>query len=443
VVLLTLVIGILNVCLGYAVAVALGYGPPGLMQAWDSLTRDPARELEAEFDGMVEEMPNLTAEAMLDDSPEESTEIDPYDEPYDDDAFEFSQVAMDNPEHWDLNEKYVETSILKLNIAMMKSGQRCTELDTRLRACQGHADAQTIAECLQLLREDCEQYLAEQTENAERFRERISELGELSALGDEIEMANLDQAAQVETTLNNLEYMDFESDPEAANRRLIEEISNLRAARHRMRDNQEIAFLAVARYEDRVDKIEKQLFIDPLTKLRNRVGLEVQLGEWWKQGRAGQRQMCAALFDLDEFGAINEKHGSAIGDRVLYELAQFLLRNVGKADTVARYAGQRFFVLMLDVGPRQAMKTAEVARQQIQQIAFTRPEGTIELTTCMGMTDVKPDDSYTDVFNRLEAALDHAKKRGPNEGSHQPSDADEPESTESPNFGCEPMEIFV
>jgi hypothetical protein len=119
--------------------------------------------------------------------------------------------------------------------------------------------------------------LAEQSEAAEKFRARIGELGELASLGEEIEMTNLEQSAQVETTINNLEYMDFRSDPEAANQRLLEEIKNLRTARHKLRDNQEVAFLSIARYEKRIDKIEKQLFIDPLTKLRNRIGLEEAL----------------------------------------------------------------------------------------------------------------------------------------------------------------------
>jgi diguanylate cyclase (GGDEF)-like protein len=443
VVTLTLIIGVLNVCLGYAVAVALGYGPPTMVPSWQSLFGEKKSVEEQAFEGLVQELAQGPAELMLDDAADEATEVDPYDEPYDDDAVEFLNVSMDNPEFWDLNEKYVETSILKLNIAMMKSGQRCTDLDTRLRQMQGNSDRETIAECLELLREDCESYLAEQTRNAEQFSERISELGELSVLGDEIEMANLEQSAQVETTLNNLQYMDFDSDLEAANKRLLEEINNLRAARHRLRDNQEAAFLAVARYESRIDKIEKQLFIDPLTKLRNRIGLESQLNDWWEQGRNKKRQMSAALFDLDEFGVVNESHGSLLGDRVLYEAAQFLLRSVGKADTVARYAGQRFFVLMLDVGPRQALKTAETARQQVKNISFTRADRAIQLTTCMGLTDVQPGDEYIDVLERLERAVGFAKARGANQGTFFPGDGQGPELTESPSFGTEPLEIPI
>ncbi len=444
-VIFTFTVGILNLCLGYAVAVFLGYGPPGLMEAWEALTgeTDSDSGRVEPFAGLPEQLAAAPLELMLDDAAGEESEIQPYDEPYDENALEFQQVALDAPEHWDLNEKYIETSILKLNISMMKSGARATELDTRLRACKGRSDPGTIQDCFEKLREDCEAYLAEQAENAERFRERVGELGELKALGDEIEMANLDQAAQVETTLNNLKYMDFASDLEAANLRLLEEINNLRVARHRLRDEQEVAFLAIARYEDRIDKIEKQLFTDPLTKLRNRIGLEELLWQWWRQKRHHTRQISAALFDLDDYGGLNERHGSLVGDRILYETAQFMLRSVGKADTVARYAGQRFLVLMLDSGPRQAVKLAETIRQSIEHMVFLREGESIRLTACAGVTEVRPADGYIDVFGRLETALRQAKQGGPNRSSgFTPSDA-VPAPIESPGFGIQDTEIPI
>ncbi|MDZ7619861.1 MAG: diguanylate cyclase [Patescibacteria group bacterium] len=442
-VLLTLTIAIVNLFLGFAVAVFLGYGPPNLLETWHALVADRRGVVDDDFSGLPQELVDAPIELMLDDSAGEESEIQPYNEPYDENAAEFEQEALDAPEQWDLNEKYIETSILKLNIAMMKSGARATELDTRLRACKGSSTEDVIQECLAKLQEDCEVYLAEQAENAERFRERVSELGELKALGDEIEMANLDQAAQVETTLNNLKYMDFGSDLEAANARLLEEINNLRVARHHLRDEQEVAFLAIARYEDRIDKIEKQLYTDPLTKLRNRIGLEEMLWQWWQQKRQQSRQMNAALFDLDDYGGLNERIGSLLGDRILYEVAQYMLRSAGKADTVSRYAGQRLIVITLDSGPRQAAKLAETMRQGIEHLVFLRDGQEIRLTSCSGITEIQPDDGYIDVFNRLEAAVQHAKQLGPNRCSQYSPSAMGPEVIESPNFGIKDLEIFI
>ncbi len=350
-------------------------------------------------------------------------------------------LPTEAPENWDLNEKFVETSVLKLNIAMMKSGARATELDTRLRACHGRNDMETIRKCLADLQEDCRTYLAEQSEAADQFHNRLDELGEMAALGDEIEMANLEQSAQIETSLSNLQHMDFESDLEAANQRLLEEIKNLRMARHRLRDSQEAAFLAIAAYENRIDKIEKRLYNDPLTKLRNRIGLEATLDQWWQEGRHRTRQMSAALFDLDDFGQIDDEYGPLIGDRILHQLGRLFETNAGKADLAGRFAGQRFLVMMVDVGPRVAVRNAELLRQTIERVTFLHFQAEIRLTVSAGITEVTPQDTRQTVFQRLEEALRQAKEVGRNRSFFHTGK--EQEAIESPNLGAQYKEIRI
>jgi len=280
---LTFIIGVLNLCLGYAVAMHLGIGPPGWAASWEIAFRrvdheQPDHTLD-DFpaDDLMAQLGATSLDDMLDETPEDEGELQPVAELYDEDAA--TLVKPDAPVAWNLNEKYVETSILKLNVAMMKSGARATEIDTRLRATRDKPDGETVRQCVAKLLEDCRSYLSEQTESAERFSERIGEMGELSDLGEEIELANMEQAAQIETTVSNLEHMDLESDLAAARLRLLEELNNLRVARHHLRDSQEAAFLTVARYEDRMGSLESQLFDDSLTRLRSRIGLEAALFE--------------------------------------------------------------------------------------------------------------------------------------------------------------------
>jgi diguanylate cyclase (GGDEF)-like protein len=433
---LTLAIAVLNVCLGYGLAVYLGYGPPGVFEAWDALVYDVMSRSER-----AGESDSKSLLDMLDGGSEEA-EIDPFDESYDDDVADVIRLlSPDNPESWDLNEKYVETSILRLNIAMMKSGKRSTEIDTRLRECGGQTDAETVRSCLALLQEDCETYLAEQSDASERFRERVGELGELASLGEEIEMANLEQAAQIETTLNNLRYMDFDSDLEAANERLRLEIAKLRIARHNLRDSQDVAFLTIARYENRLDNIEKQLSNDPLTGLRNRIGLEMTLADWWQQGRHKTRRMAAALFDIDEFGLLNERHGPLVCDRLLHALGRFFQEKAGAGNLVGRFAGQRFLVAMVDTGPRAATRNAELLRQTIEKIEFLSGETQVRLTVGAGVVEVKVEDTYEQVFERLQAALKAAKKAGPNRAALY--ERREPELVDPPDLGAEPATIAL
>ncbi|MFZ5829549.1 MAG: diguanylate cyclase domain-containing protein [Planctomycetota bacterium] len=433
---------LMNMAIGFGLAVYLGIGPPGLREAWYAATHEPVYIDPAQVIELEPAPRPADLEQMFDVELDYEAEFQPLEQSYDGD---FDAVAAllspDNPELWDLNEKYVETSILKLNVAMLRSGARATEIDTRLRLCRGQTDIETVRECLALLREDCESYLAEQSEAAEKLEGRIGELGELRSLGEEIQMANMDQAAQIETSLSNLQHMDFSSDLEAANQRLLSEIHNLRMARHRLRDSQEAAFLVVARYENRLDAIAPQLFMDPLTRLRNRIGLETTLARWWKENRHQSRQISAGVFDLDAFGKINEDHGSLVADKILYQLSQWLHSAIGKNDLLARLAGQRFIWLVVDSGPRNALKSLEQARQTIEQITFFDGGTEISLTACLGATEVQPTDEFGAVIHRCEAALKVAKQAGPNHAAQHVGGT--AQLVETPNFGAKAAEIVL
>lgn len=445
-ILLTFLIGALNLFIGYAVAVRIGYGPPTLSGPFYgqlSTTSPPETDMgDDDFEAMLSDMIETDTDDMLDEADEMEMDLEPLDEPYDDEAV--ALLDSDSPEIWDINEKYVETSILRLNIAMMKSGARSTEIDTQLRSIRGSSDKETIKDCWSRLKEDCESYLQEQSEAADRFAARVDELGELASLGEEIEFANMNQASQIETTVSNLDYMDFDSDLESANARLLEEIANLRLARHQLRDDQEVAFLTIARFEDRMEKIEEKLYHDPLTGVRNRIGLEVALHEWWSQRRHESRSISAMVFDLDDFGLRNEEHGCLIGDRVLYQIAQTIGAQAGASDMVGRIAGQRFLLMSVDSGPRAAMKTAELIRQTIEKIVFVHSQGRFSITTSGAITEVSPEDkTYLDVFKRLEKSIKAAKDDGRNciYGCKRNELEAEPERIEAPSFGAEEQEI--
>ena len=446
-VVLTLTVGILNLGLGYALAVRCGWGPGTLRQAWQGLgagdhsAADPEDDIEIQVDELLDEFAETSLEDLLDNDADEDMDIEAFDEAYDDDVAALS--SPEGPDSWNLDEKYVETSILKLNIAAMKSGARSTKIDTKLRAMRGNSDHDTIQSCLAELTADCETYLTELSETAERFSQRVGELGELSALGEEIDMANLEQSAQIETTISNLNTMDFESDLEAANERLLEEIKNLRVARHKLRDNQDVAFVTIARYEDRMGTVEPQLYNDPLTGLRNRIGVETAVWEWWRQRRHQSRPMSAALFDIDGVSAVNEKYGSLRGDGIIQQIGRFIEGSVSTGDLVGRYAGQRFLVVQVDVGPRAALKNFEIIRQSIHKTTYVQDDLSIQVTLTGGITEVMQDDTDVGLLERLEETLRAAKSSGNNRSFVlDPSEMDaEPKLVESPNFGVKPRDV--
>lgn len=447
---LTLLVGVVNVCLGYALAVRLGYGPPRLLDAWEVLaTRSPTRSMASRRPAAVavpggaltEQTAPTPIEELLNeqyDDPEDELYDNTYNEPEDESD---DDVGPEGPENWDLDERFVEVSIMKLNVVMMRTGAHTAEIDARLRAVQPDPDADTIQQCLDELLEDCQTYLNEQHEAARRFHHRVGELGELKTLGREIEKANLEQAARIETSISSLRSLDCKSDLEAASLRLLEEIGNLRVARHKLRDDQEKAFLVIARSEDRMGEIEQQLQRDPLTRLHNRIGLEATLWQWWQDGCHESREMSALLLDLDRFGCVNEKYGPLAGDRILRELGQVIRSTAGEEDIVGRFAGQQFLVVIVDVDRRAATDRAELVRQSIERITFLYGDEEIRVTAGGGFTEVTPRDTHERLFARLDQALRQAKQAGPNRAFLH--DGEKTELLESPNLGAEYVEISI
>ena len=316
-------------------------------------------------------------------------------------------------EAWLMGDKHIETSILKLNHVIMKSGIFSAELDRRLRAARGTADEFLAKTSMEGLRDDCVNYLAAQAELTEKMKKRIDEFGELSYLAEEIEYSNMEQAAQIETTISNIDRMNPEN-PEDTVTLLLKELSKLRLARHRLRDQQEKGFLTMVRYENRMDMIVPQLFVDEISGLRCRIGLEVTLLEWWKQKRHETRQICFTLLDLVKFGEVNDEHGIIIGNKVIAYMGDLLEKEFTSQDLTGVYYGNCFFIITVNMGLRRTVAEVEKIRQGLERTNFTyaKKNHPFTLKATSVVTEVLPKHTDQDVMKLVEKLIDQAKKAG-------------------------------
>jgi diguanylate cyclase len=93
---------------------------------------------------------------------------------------------------------------------------------------------------------------------------------------------------------------------------------------------------------------------DPLTGLTNRFEFERRLGECFERYRHIERTATLLLIDLDRFKAVNDTGGHAAGDEVLRRVAQTLTAIVRETDTVSRFGGDEFALLITHSDPARA-----------------------------------------------------------------------------------------
>lgn len=113
------------------------------------------------------------------------------------------------------------------------------------------------------------------------------------------------------------------------------------------------ARIGVARDVTALSQAEEELrFLahhDPLTKLTNRSLFNDRLDAALRAAHRHQSTLALLFLDINDFKGINDVHGHAVGDRVLYMIARRLEGCVRETDTVARMGGDEFTVLLTDI----------------------------------------------------------------------------------------------
>ena len=157
---------------------------------------------------------------------------------------------------------------------------------------------------------------------------------------------------------------------------------------------------------ERVDRLRKAANTDTLTGIANRRVAERALNLFATR----QRRYAVMMIDIDHFKAINDQHGHDTGDRILQRIAEILKARMRVQDTVARWGGEEFLVIVESVTRDESASIAESLRQMIEA-------GTgdiVKTTISIGVAHSETGQSVDQILKRADEGLYAAKNSGRN-----------------------------
>lgn len=153
---------------------------------------------------------------------------------------------------------------------------------------------------------------------------------------------------------------------------------------------------------------------DELTGLWNRREFMRLLQDEARRAARNQTSFCVAIIDIDHFKEVNDKYGHLTGDAVLHELGQLLEFSRRATDTLGRYGGEEFTLLLQGARLSTATVALERTRNLVAQHDWSAIAPDLQLTVSAGISAWHPGDTLTAVMNRADAALYEAKHAGRN-----------------------------
>ena len=170
-----------------------------------------------------------------------------------------------------------------------------------------------------------------------------------------------------------------------------------------------------AKLVEAVDYWREQSSTDELTGLLNRKGLnQICSYEFSRMKRSGS-SFSLILLDIDYFKGINDTYGHEAGDLVLKSLADVLVSTFRASDSLGRWGGEEFLIVLPDTGLHGAIQVAEEARLSVEEMLIQMQGASLRLTVSIGVASSSDGASFDATLNFADKSLYQAKENGRNQ----------------------------
>ena len=170
----------------------------------------------------------------------------------------------------------------------------------------------------------------------------------------------------------------------------------------------------IARLQAELEQTSELIRHDPLTGMLNRKGLDEALS---REAAFAQRRgtpLCLGLLDVDNFKQINDTHGHQTGDEALQHLTNVIRENVRPQDSVGRYGGEEFVVLLPDTDLDSATAALVRLQRALTKRFFLARQQKLLITFSAGVAELRAEEQPVDAIDRADKAMYLAKRSGKN-----------------------------
>lgn len=174
------------------------------------------------------------------------------------------------------------------------------------------------------------------------------------------------------------------------------------------------------KFNDQIRKLQFEIIneviaIDPLTGIANRQGMITKLQQEYERSLRNSEPCSIGMIDFDRFKHINDTFGHQVGDKVLHFAGQYLAASLRRYDSIFRYGGEEFLVILPGISSEAALTSLDRIRCGLEALPIQANESqTIHITASFGIAQFKQGITVEESIYHADQALMAAKNMGRN-----------------------------
>jgi diguanylate cyclase (GGDEF)-like protein len=381
-----LTVALLNLALGYGLAVTLSHMLGGDVQApWRKHADD--------------EDPSSASSTSLDGAKSAAPSAEVYSTPQPP-SFEGAKLAVPREQ--------VQATLDEFEADLNRYRAQLAEMDTQIRGCSAIPELTAVTACRDDFHGMNQEYLQNQIGVLERLRQTTDTTPH--AFSKWLSGAVESQTERVRAIDDQIVSIDLEANILSGCQQLLDGADRLAEANSGL-----CGVLGHAAEElSRREQVPLSDTVTPQDNLASRAALERALTEWWREDPERTRPLTVGLIEIDQYSQINERFGARASNTVLQALAASVTSVTRGDDLAARSGGQRLLIMFPDTAARSATSAVERVRQMIETTQFLNGTEAVAVSATCAVAEAIQADTTESLLARLEATLVEAHGYGGN-----------------------------